>query len=133
LIEKWAKQLGIALDTGGYTGDWNGAGRFALLHQKELILNANDTKNILSAVSAVRDMSGLNGMVGNSISALLEKIGLGDIPKFKGSINNANEENETNVFNINAEFPNANDVNEIREALLSLPRLATQYISNNKK
>jgi hypothetical protein len=46
-----------------------------------------------------------------------------------------NETNETggNVFNITAEFPNANDVNEIREAIMSLPNLASQYIARNVK
>ena len=38
-----------------------------------------------------------------------------------------------NTYNITAEFPNANDVNEIREAILSLPNLASQYIGRNIK
>ena len=40
---------------------------------------------------------------------------------------------EQNVFNINASFPNANDVESIREAIMSLPNLASQYIARNKK
>ena len=42
-----------------YTGSWNGPdleenGRLAFLHQKELVLNASDTENFLSAVDMVR-------------------------------------------------------------------------------
>ena len=44
---------------------------------------------------------------------------------------NSNNQNTSNTFNITAEFPNANDVNEIREAILSLPNLAQQYLSIN--
>ena len=41
-------------DTGGYTGVWGSDGRWALLHQKELVLNQEDTSNILSAVGIIR-------------------------------------------------------------------------------
>jgi hypothetical protein len=34
----------------------------------------------------------------------------------------------SNVFNITAEFPNADDVQTIREAILSLPNIASQFI-----
>ena len=29
--------------TGGYTGDWGGDGKIAVLHEKELVLNQKDT------------------------------------------------------------------------------------------
>ncbi|MDY0199280.1 MAG: hypothetical protein RBR68_15870, partial [Tenuifilaceae bacterium] len=46
-------------DTGGYTGDWGvGDGKLAFLHQKEIVLNKQDTSNLLLAVSAVRDLVG---------------------------------------------------------------------------
>ena len=44
-------------DTGGYTGSWGPDGRLAMLHQKEIILNAHDTENFLKAVNIVRDIS----------------------------------------------------------------------------
>ena len=45
-----------SFDTGGYTGDWhNDEGRLAVLHQKELVLNAKDTENILKAVQLVNN------------------------------------------------------------------------------
>ena len=38
-------------DTGGYTGNWNSSdGRLAVLHEKELVLNKNDTANMLKIV-----------------------------------------------------------------------------------
>jgi hypothetical protein len=33
----------VKMDTGGYTGDWGPDGKIAMLHQKELVLNAEDT------------------------------------------------------------------------------------------
>ena len=43
------------------------------------------------------------------------------------------EGSQESVFNINANFPNANDVESIREAIMSLPNLASQYIARNRK
>jgi hypothetical protein len=45
-------------DTGGYTGNWNSSqGKLAMLHEKELVLNKEDTKNILGTVELVRKLS----------------------------------------------------------------------------
>jgi hypothetical protein len=38
----------VSLDTGGYTGNWGSEGRLAMLHQKEIVLNARDTENMLA-------------------------------------------------------------------------------------
>ena len=47
------KKNGMA--TGGYTGNWNSSdGKIAMLHEKELVLNKEDTSNILSAVDLIR-------------------------------------------------------------------------------
>jgi hypothetical protein len=43
--------------TGGYTGAWGPEGRLAMLHQKELVLNADDTKNFLAATDILRNIS----------------------------------------------------------------------------
>lgn len=54
----WIKKSDIVgYDTGGYTGDWGVAGRLAMLHEKEIVLNADDTENFLSAIEMVRDIS----------------------------------------------------------------------------
>ena len=132
-INKIKGKYGLA--TGGYTGSWNGSdGKFAMLHQKELVLNADDTKNFLSGINMIRDMSNVNGSIEKSIlqSVANMVMSLGNIKA--GSVNtNSNVTNNENgnVFNITAEFPNANDVNEIREAILTLPNLASQYVNKN--
>jgi hypothetical protein len=51
----WLRKEGIALETGGYTGIFDGA-KAAWLHEKELVLNQKDTENILNTVSAVRTL-----------------------------------------------------------------------------
>jgi hypothetical protein len=43
--------------TGGYTGSWGPEGKLAVLHEKELVLNAEDTKNFLSATGILREIS----------------------------------------------------------------------------
>lgn len=42
--------------SGGYTGDFGKSGKLAVLHEKELILNKDDTKNMLDIVSIVRNI-----------------------------------------------------------------------------
>ena len=45
-------------DTGGYTGNWKSSeGRLAILHQKELVLNEDDTDKMLKTVDIVRNIS----------------------------------------------------------------------------
>lgn len=136
--EKESIRKAYGFDTGGYTGSWgDSSGKLAMLHQKELVLNADDTSNFLSAISTIRD---LNSSVGGSIQDAVLKavantaLSLGTI-KTNGVIGNiANNNSSTdNVFNITAEFPNANSVDDIREAILSLPNLASQYANSTLK
>lgn len=123
------------MKTGGYTGEWNNGnedGKLAVLHQKELVLNSDDTKNILNAVDMVRQLSSLSieQMIANAIAGALK--GLNDIGNVS-NVSNTNSSNTNNNISIYADFPNANNVNEIKEALLSLPNLANQYISRQMK
>jgi LysM repeat protein len=47
-------KLLIPFRTGGYTGDWIGdSGRLAILHKKELVLNQNQTKDILNTAKII--------------------------------------------------------------------------------
>ena len=119
-----------ALATGGYTGDWHSdEGRIAVLHEKELVLNKEDTANILDAVNMVRGISNLSSLVSNVISSNIAGMALGLSGLSPSGVSANTTSNSNNVFNINAEFPNATDVDEIREAILSLPTLASQYLS----
>lgn len=110
----WVRKTDIqGYKTGGYTGDWSGQnGRLAFLHQKELILNENDTKNMLAAVSILRDFN--NDML-NRLSAT----GLGGL---------TGSRLEQNVH-IDATFPNVTSANEIENALNNLVNVASQRIN----
>ena len=124
--------------SGGYTGTWDDQnGRLAMLHQKELVLNKDDTANFLAGINTLRDMSNLNGSISGAIAQAVANMAsaIGNIKSHTGSgtIVNETNSNGNNTYNITAEFPNANDVNDIREALLSLPNLASQYIARNQK
>jgi hypothetical protein len=86
--------------TGGYTGAWGNNGKLALLHEKELVLNAEDTKNILSAVNVVRSLDSLLSGLNANIPTLNNNIvGLNNMK------NNGNNLVGQNV-NITASFPN---------------------------
>ena len=127
------KKYGLdSYDTGGYTGTWDNTGRLAFLHQKELVLNADDTSNILKAVSAIRDLTSLNGSISSAIATSIGSMAMNLVANGGGNINTNSNSNAENQFYITAEFPNANDVETIREAILSLPNLASQYIHKNK-
>ena len=61
-----------SFDTGGYTGDWAGAkGKMAILHKKELVLNAKDTENMLEAVKLLRTFA---DSYTNKSSSILEDL-----------------------------------------------------------
>lgn len=108
-------------DTGGYTGEWGKDGRLALLHQKELVLNASDTANMLDIVNVVRDI-----VRQIDAQALYSRGRRFDLPR----IETRAETLEQNVH-IEASFPNATSHQEIEQAFDNLINLASQYA--NKK
>lgn len=118
----------LGYDTGGYTGVWSdgyaGAnnGKLAWLHQKELILNANDTENILAAVQAVREITGaMKDGVFNKITAML--------PAFRNNALTSDGQKLEQEVHITATFPNVSDAMEIKEALTSLVDEASQWVN----
>lgn len=108
-------------DTGGYTGEWGHDGRLAVLHQKELVLNASDTANMLDIVNVVRDI-----VRQIDAQALYSRGRRFDLPR----IETRAETLEQNVH-IEANFPNATSHQEIEQAFDNLINLASQYA--NKK
>jgi hypothetical protein len=64
-----------SLDTGGYTGEWGDSGKFAMLHEKELILNADDTANFLDALNISREV--INSMI--EMNARQSSMGFGNL------------------------------------------------------
>ena len=119
----WIKKSQL-FDTGGYTGVWNDGdpttknGKLAYLHQKELVLNENDTKNLLAAIEIVR---GLTDSLKNSSLAQLS----GGLSSFAGSTV-APETIEQRV-SIEASFPGVKNSSEIESALLNLSDQAYQW------
>ena len=115
----WVNKKQISgYDTGGYTGTWDDGGRLAFLHQKELVLNSDDTKNMLNMVSIMR---GLTYSLGSSMLARLAKV---TAPNVNGSGGDQGIL-EQNVH-IQADFPNVRDAKEIEEALNNLVNAASQ-------
>lgn len=113
----WIKEDQL-FDTGGYTGEWGKDGRLAVLHQKELVLNAQDTRNILSAVDIVRQMTSTLG------SALTNYSSSGMKANFMSSAFGGTVDQRVEI---KAEFPNVKDSFEIETALTNLADTAYQY------
>ena len=109
--------LAKSYDTGGYTGEWGKDGKLAVLHQKELVLNAEDTRNILSAVDIVRQMT---STLGNALTNY-------SIGGARNSLMNSGFGTVDQRVEIKAEFPNVRDAFEIETALTNLADKAYQY------
>ena len=121
--------------TGGYTGEWGSEGRLAILHEKELVLNKDDTSNILSAVETMRQLN--SSISGSIMSQVLRSMsGLRNYSTISTehttiptATNNTNQ-----TYNIDKlEFPNVKDINTMVEALESLPLLASQYVNRSRR
>ncbi len=110
----------MKLDTGGYTGEWGKEGRLAMLHQKEIVLNEDDTKNLLKSVDLIRDMKDLfqtKISMGNFNYNVLAGAGTADLQQ---------------QVHIDASFPNVVDHNEIELALNNLVNSTTQFINRRR-
>lgn len=119
-----AESIGGAegLASGGYTGAWGSSGKLAVLHEKELVLNANDTENILSAISLVRDFASAIDLraAASNISTGLSS------PAYE-----AGSQTLEQSVTIHAEFPNATNHSEIEEAFNNLVNRASQYANRS--
>ena len=118
--------------TGMYTGEWGDEGKLAILHEKELVLNKTDTKNILDAVTLTRDLSGYIHALSASISSRLETLSSG-IDAQLAHVAQEREEKITQEVNIQAEFPNATDKNQIKEAFTEILQEAEQMLYENTR
>ena len=116
------KNAPVKFDSGGYTGTLTDQGmddkdgKLAVLHKKELILNKEDTKNMLSAVNVVRNiMSNINTLPGVS----------------KSMTSNYKENTIQQRVKIEATFPDVTTAIEIKQALEQLAdnayQVANQY------
>ena len=119
-IKKAIKEAAHA-DTGMYTGNWGSPeGRLAVLHEKELVLNKDDTSNFLSAIGMIRDISSmidLNSITSSNLMASMFGI---------RGVSTGTDTLEQDVT-IHAEFPNVQNHSEIEEAFDNLINKASQY------
>lgn len=119
-------------DTGGYTGDWGSDGRLAVLHQKELVLNQEDTKNMLAAVQSIRELA--PSMIAemrariNGTAAASQSLFGSRYPGMRSAFDRKATELVQSV-QINADFPGVRDAIEIKEALESLVQTSAQRIN----
>ena len=124
----------IAFDTGGYTGSWGKEGKIAMLHEKELVLNKTDTKNMLDTVNIVRQL-------GSSLSAIKDTFGA-KLTKYSDTMNSnvnsmvidktSTQKLDQNV-KIEANFPNVKNANEIETAFNNLVNLASQRAMSTRR
>jgi hypothetical protein len=125
-------------DTGGYTGDWGSSnGKLGVLHQKEMILNEDDTPNILKAVNLLRDIDvdGVANRFSNIASSnILDNIIIPRTPEVVNNTNNRSQPTQiVHQYHIDKlEFPNAIDGQDIVNALTSLDGTVKQYTSSYK-
>ena len=120
-INDYRKSMGYK--TGGYTGQWGNEGKIGILHEKELVLNAEDTKNILAAVESTRTMANLLKLINtnNALSGALS------------NLTNSNIFSTDQNVHITATFPSVNSRVEIEQAFSNLINRASQYSFNTRK
>ena len=107
----------VRYDTGGYTGEWGNSGRLAMLHQKELVLNKQDTANMLNAVEIMR------GITDNIGADLLGRMASMTAGGFNTSIGNGVLDQNVHI---EATFPGVKSSVEIQDALNNLVNMAAQ-------
>lgn len=135
--DKWVKKGSISgYDTGGYTGDWKSSeGRLAFLHQKELVLNAKDTENMLKMLDISRSMTSVISSVSNKIKDMIYQIDKANYTRNMNSrtqLQDASNQLEQKVH-IEATFPNVSQSHEIEDAFNNLINIAAQRAYRTKR
>ena len=115
--EEVITQIEGSFATGGYTGSWGPEGKIAMLHEKELVLNKSDTKNMLDMVNTLRDIDWRA-----KLSELWTNIEEHFITPIFGGGDNLQQD-----VHIEASFPNVVEHSEIEEAFNNLINTASQY------
>ena len=123
-FDKWKQKLTPysynnmkSYDTGGYTGAWGPDGKLAMLHEKELVLNKQDTSNFLLALDVLERI--ISNVSANSLTFNpVQPINVGNLSGLQGL-----EQNIT----IHADFPDATSAKDIEEAFNLMINRASQY------
>jgi TP901 family phage tail tape measure protein len=120
-------------DTGGYTGAWNGnEGKVGILHQKELVLNKEDTKNFLSAMNVVRS---LDSVLDTINASMMDRL-IGLLAQTTTSLSGISASQDLTIdqkVQIEASFPNVQNSGEIEEAFKNLVNYASQHAYDTKR
>ena len=120
-------------DTGGYTGAWNGnEGKVGILHQKELVLNKEDTKNFLSAMNVVRSLDSVLDTINASMMNRL----IGLLAQTTTSLSGISASQDLTIdqkVQIEASFPNVQNSGEIEKAFKNLVNYASQHAYDTKR
>lgn len=124
--------LNQEFDTGGYTGDWGTSeGRLATLHEKELVLNKEDTRNVLSAVGIMRQIAPqvqqIEAMIAGRTKTAIANLNMSFGNPTIG-INYPGQDQLQQNVSINATFPNVSVASEIEQALSNLVNEAAQFV-----
>ena len=110
----------FGFDTGGYTGSWGSDGRLAMLHQKEIVLNAHDTENFLAGIDILRAIT-----KAIDLQAIAQSNALSGM--MRATVAQTNAQTIQQEVTIHAEFPNATNHSEIEEAFETLLTRSTQF------
>lgn len=114
------RRLIATFASGGYTGSWGPSGRLAVLHEKELVLNANDTLHFLQAAEILRGVS-----EAIDLQAMANQIMLNP---YAGALTSTlADQTLQQQVTIEANFPGVTDRFEIEEAFNNLINTASQY------
>lgn len=100
-------------NTGGYTGEWGTEGRLGILHEKELILNKDDTINVLNSIDLAKGIF-------DNLTQVDRVIGQSCVTH--------NKEHKSIILN-NPVFNGVNDVNKFVNELNGLFRRGMPSIS----
>lgn len=121
-------------DTGGYTGDFQNA-KLAFLHEKELVLNEEDTKNILAAVQTIRTFDSnifsqiektLDSAISTGMALMAQRFVVNVDPNMK------KDSIEQTVRIEHVEFPNVTSSDEISDAFATIVNDAAQWAQRRK-
>ena len=119
---QYLKENAEGLATGGYTGSWGPEGKLAILHEKEMVLNKEDTNNLLSIMNI------MDRMLRDIDVAAAAATAVSLTPAIVSSSGDTLQQQVT----IHAEFPAATNRGEIEEAFNTLINRAAQY-TNRKR
>lgn len=114
------------LDTGGYTGEWGSNGKLAILHEKELVLNPNDTSNLLEALKIAKE-NYMQSIQTQRLQSLYEQQMIASTEQLTSAAFQNNTGSLQQDVTIHAEFPNVTERNEIAEAFKTLVNEASQF------